>query len=227
MIFIYMSKKLLSLLAEEIKEQGFGRYFKDVTLPSGQKIGDIKSVDLSKAKPILPTTTNNQPQINTNQSTDVISGSYSAAGKYGPYDALHSFERRKSDKFGGRLNTLVQEGIQKYKTNNNINAVDILNVDIKITPETLLVEWSVTIGPSTDGSTYEIIDSRGSAGGGESAVNGQLQSMHNKHTGLTPVLVKYYNETIPMYYDVNGNKLSNSKGKINIQQKFFKYGKVI
>ena len=50
-----MSKKLLSLLAEEIKEQGFGRYFKDTTLPSGQKIGDIKSVDLSKAKPILPT----------------------------------------------------------------------------------------------------------------------------------------------------------------------------
>jgi hypothetical protein len=221
-----MSKKLLSLLAEEIKEQGFGRYFKDVTLPSGQKIGDIKSVDLSKAKPILPTT-NNQPQINTNQSTEVISGSYSAAGKSGPYDALHSFERRKIDKFGGRLNTLVQEGIQKYKTNNNINAVDILNVDIKVNPETLLVEWSVTIGPSTNGSTYEIIDSRGSAGGGVTAVNKQLQSMHDRHTGLTPVLVKHYNETIPIYYNSNGDKLPNSRGKINIQQKFFKYGKVI
>ena len=183
-----MSKKLLSLLAEEIKEQGFGRYFKDVTLPSGQKIGDIKSVDLSKAKPILPTT-NNQPQINTNQSTEVISGSYSAAGKSGPYDALHSFERRKSDKFGGRLNTLVQEGIQKYKTNNNINAVDILNVDIKVNPETLLVEWSVTIGPSTNGSTYEIIDSRGSAGGGVTAVNKQLQSMHDSTKFQTPSIL--------------------------------------
>ena len=47
-----MTKKLLSLLAEEIKEQGFGRYFKDAILPSGQRIGDVKSVDLSTSKPI-------------------------------------------------------------------------------------------------------------------------------------------------------------------------------
>ena len=47
-----MSKKLLSLLAEEIKEQGFGRYFKDAILPSGQRIGDVKSVDLATSKPI-------------------------------------------------------------------------------------------------------------------------------------------------------------------------------
>ena len=217
-----MSKKLLSLLAEEIKEQGFGRYFKDVTLPSGEKIGDVKSVDLSKSKPISITT-----PVNSNASNDVISGSYTAAGKYAPYDALHSFERRKSDKFGGRLNTKVQEGIKKYKLDNGISAVDILNVDIKINPETLLVEWSVTIGPSTDGNTYEEIDSRGSAGGGESAVEGQLSKMHNRHSGLTPVLVKYFNETIPKYYDVNGNKLTSKRGNINIQQKFFKYGKKI
>lgn len=224
-----MSKKLLSLLAEEIKEQGFGRYFKDVTLPSGQKLGDFKSVDLSKAKDILPTTqtNNNQPQTNNNQSNDVISGSYTAVGKYAPYDALHSFERRKSDKFGGRLNTKVQEGIKKYKLDNGISAIDILNVDIKVNPETLLVEWSVTIGPSTDGNTYEEIDSRGSAGGGEIAVDGQLSKMHNRHSGLTPVLVKYFNETIPMYYDVNGNKLTSKRGNINIQQKFYKYGKKI
>ena len=217
-----MSKKLLSLLAEEIKEQGFGRYFKDVTLPSGEKIGDVKSVDLSKSKPISITT-----PVNSNASNDVISGSYTAAGKYAPYDALHSFERRKSDKFGGRLNTKVQEGIKKYKLDNGISAVDILNVDIKINPETLLVEWSVTIGPSTDGNTYEEIDSRGSAGGGESAVEGQLSKMHNRHSGLTPVLVKYFNETIPKYYDVNGNKLTSKRGNINIQQKFYKYGKKI
>ena len=47
-----MPKKLLSLLAEEITEQGFGRYFKDATLPSGERIGDVKSVDLSTGKPI-------------------------------------------------------------------------------------------------------------------------------------------------------------------------------
>jgi len=222
-----MTKKLLSLLAEEIKEQGFGRYFQDVTLPSGEKISDVKSVDLSKAKPIDLSMPNNNQKPNVNQSNTVISGSYTAAGKYAPYDALHSFERRLSDKFGGRLNTKVKEGIQKYKSDNGISAVDILDVEIKINPDTLLVEWSVTIGPSTDGNTYEEIDSRGSAGGGENAVDGQLRRMHSRHSGLTPVLVKYYNETIPKYYDVNGNKLSNSRGNINIQQKFYKYGKKI
>ena len=47
-----MTKKLLSLLAEEITEQGFGRYFRDAILPSGQRIGDVRSVDLSTGKPI-------------------------------------------------------------------------------------------------------------------------------------------------------------------------------
>ena len=47
-----MPKKLLTLLAEEITEQGFGRYFKDAVLSSGQRVGDVKNVDLSTGKPI-------------------------------------------------------------------------------------------------------------------------------------------------------------------------------
>ena len=47
-----MPKKLLTLLAEEITEQGFGRYFKDYTLPSGQRVEDVKNIDLSTGKPI-------------------------------------------------------------------------------------------------------------------------------------------------------------------------------
>ena len=53
-----MPKKLLSLLAEEITEQGFGRYFRDAILPSGQRIGDVRSVDLSTGKPIDITISN-------------------------------------------------------------------------------------------------------------------------------------------------------------------------
>ena len=49
-----MPKKLLSLLAEEITEQGFGRYFKDAILSSGQRIGDVKSVDLERACSLTP-----------------------------------------------------------------------------------------------------------------------------------------------------------------------------
>ena len=46
----------------------------------------------------------------------VISGSYSAEGQPSAYDALHSFQSRRSDGFGGRINTKVQNGIKEYKT---------------------------------------------------------------------------------------------------------------
>jgi hypothetical protein len=75
--------------------------------------------------------------------------------------------------------------------------------------------------------TYEEFDSRGSAGGGESAVDGQLAGMHSVNSG-EPKLVYYFNKTMPKCFDSNGVKLSGGcKGTINIQQKFFKYGKKV
>ena len=161
-------------------------------------------------------------------SDEVIKGSYSAAGKLGVYDALHSFHRRRSDKFGGGINTIVQDGIKEYKfKNKNVKAVDIKDMYVFIKPDTLTVNWEVTIGPSTDGYTYEQFDSRGSAGGGESAVNGQLPLMHSGNSG-EPKMVYYFNETIPKCFNDNGTKKTDGcKGTINIQQKFFKYGKPV
>jgi hypothetical protein len=158
----------------------------------------------------------------------VIKGSYSAAGKSRAYDALHSFHSRRSDKFGGRINTIVQNGIKDYKfKNKNVKAVDIKDMYVFINPDTLTVNWEVTIGPSADGYTYEQFDSRGSAGGGESAVNGQLQSMHSGNSG-EPKLVYHFNKTIPKCFNDNGTKKTDGcKGTINIQQKFFKYGKPV
>jgi hypothetical protein len=158
-------------------------------------------------------------------SDETIKGSYSAAGKSGVYDALHSFHRRRSDGFGGRINTIVQNGIKDYKfKNKNVKAVDIKDMYVFIDPNTLTVNWEVTIGPSTDGYTYEQFDSRGSAGGGESAVNGQLPSMHSGNSG-EPIMVYYFNKTIPKCFNDNGTKKTGGcKGTINIQQKFFKYG---
>ena len=42
----------LKILTEEIKEQGFGRYYADITLPSGKKAGDIGGFDFEKMTPI-------------------------------------------------------------------------------------------------------------------------------------------------------------------------------
>ena len=157
----------------------------------------------------------------------VISGSYTAEGQPRAYDALHSFQSRASDKFGGRINTKVQNGIKEYKNNTGIKAIDIKKVSVTIDPNTLTVNWKVTIGPSTDGYTYEQFDSRGSAGGGESAVEGQLSSMHSYNSG-TPKMVYHFNKTIPVCFNSNGTKKKDGcKGTINIQQKFFKYGKKV
>ena len=157
----------------------------------------------------------------------VISGSYTAAGQQRAYDALHSFQSRKSDGFGGRINTKVQNAIKEYKNTSGLKAIDIKKVSVTIDPNTLTVNWKVTIGPSTDEYTYEQFDSRGSAGGGESAVNKQLDGMHSVNSGK-PVLVYHFNETIPKCFNSNGVKLTGGcKGTINIQQKFFKYGKKV
>lgn len=43
-----MKLNLLKILSEEIKEQGFGRYYADITLPSGKKAGDIGGFDFEK-----------------------------------------------------------------------------------------------------------------------------------------------------------------------------------
>lgn len=43
-----MKLNLLKILSEEIKEQGFGRYYADITLPSGKKAGDIEGFDFEK-----------------------------------------------------------------------------------------------------------------------------------------------------------------------------------
>jgi hypothetical protein len=160
--------------------------------------------------------------------TEVIKGSYSAEGKSNTYDALHSFNRRKSDGFGGGINSKVAEGIKQYKQSKGLKAVDIKKVKITIYPDTVTVEWEVTIGPSTDGYTYESFDSRGSAGGGTSAVDKQLEKMHSLHSYDKKVEILHFNKNVPVCYNSNGTKKPGGcSGSINIQQKFYKYGKKV
>ena len=162
--------------------------------------------------------------IYSNAKNKIISGSYTAQGQKHVYDALHSFQSRKMDGFGGKINDKVEEGIKNYKKSTGIVAVDIEKVEIDIDPNTLTVNWKVTIGPSKDGNSYEEFDSRGSAGGGENNVDKQLSAMHANHLG-EPKLVLYYNKNIPVCFNNDGTKKSSCGGKINIQQKFFKYKK--
>jgi len=79
-------------------------------------------------------------------------------------DALHSFERRKSDGFGGRMSTKIKEAlVDLYKKGINPDVTDLkINIDSK----NYKVTWEATIKPSTYGKAYTGFMTYGSAGSG-------------------------------------------------------------
>jgi len=97
-------------------------------------------------------------------------------------DALHSFERRKSDGFGGKMTTLIKEKLlEAYKNGMNPIVKDLkVNVDSKA----YKVDWEATIGPSPDGKAYIGIMTYGSAGGNaDSRAKSQEADMKKRFGG--------------------------------------------
>ena len=139
-----------------------------------------------------------------NKST-IIGGSYSV-GKDIPQrlDALHSFESRKSDGFGGKMSTQINAALRKmYKSGIN---PDIKSITIKIDPVKYSVEWTATIAPSTDGKAYVGMITRGSAG--YKADERAAMQLPELKTQMNAKLVK----------DLNFNE-----GGVKIRQYFYKY----
>lgn len=93
----------------------------------------------------------------------IIKGSYIVPkGTKYPEDALHSFERRKFDGFGGRMATKIREKMAEvYKRGIN---PDISDIKIKVDSKNYAVEWQATIKQSEDGKAYLGISTVGSAG---------------------------------------------------------------
>jgi GH24 family phage-related lysozyme (muramidase) len=123
----------------------------------------------------------------------ILTGSYQA--KKGDGDALHSFDRRKSDGFGGYMLTGSPVPVKhaskvKLDQGKGINQVlreliaegikpDVTNISIKVNSD-YSVNWSATINESKDGKAYYGIASRGSAGGGaDERAKGQLPAMQS------------------------------------------------
>jgi hypothetical protein len=91
-------------------------------------------------------------------------------------DALHSFERRKSDGFGGRMSTQIKEKLRElYKQGIN---PDVTNLKVVVDSKNYKVDWEATIEPSKDGKAYIGFSTIGSAGGGadQRALN-QVEAM--------------------------------------------------
>ena len=91
-------------------------------------------------------------------------------------DALHSFESRKSDGFGGKMSTKIMEAMMSlYKKGIN---PDVSDVKIDIDSVNYKVKWSAKVHESKDGKAYVGFVSRGSAGSGaDSRALGQISAM--------------------------------------------------
>lgn len=151
----------------------------------------------------------------------IITDSYTAMGQRYIYDALHSFNRRRMDGFGGFLNDKINAGLAEIRSKGFPS--DLKKLYIQIDPATLTVHWSAVVGPSLDGRCYMSVDSRGSAGGGLAAVQKQCPRMHRLHSSLIPVKQLEFNDNVLQCYTWDGAKLDTVTHAINIQQHFYKY----
>lgn len=123
-------------------------------------------------------------------------------------DALHSFERRKSDGFGGRMTTKINEKMLKLYEK-GINP-DVSDIKIDIDSVNYKVKWSARVHESKDGKAYIGLTTFGSAGNdADSRAIGQYEGMKQRVKGDDYKLVLDF---------------KNPKG-IYIRQFFYKYTK--
>jgi hypothetical protein len=124
-------------------------------------------------------------------------------------DALHSFEKRKVDGFGGLMSTKIKAKLRElYHTGIN---PDVTNLKVVVDSSKYSVEWEATIEPSKDGKAYVGFSTIGSAGGGADArAKSQIEAMKKWVTGA---------EDYTLVLD-----FVNPKG-VYIRQYFYKYTK--
>lgn len=185
------------------------------------KPADSITVVYKKALQVPPFQKYNPDTIQLGDNDQIITDSYTAIGQPYVYDALHSFNRRRMDNFGGYLNDKINAGLAEIRSKGFIS--DLKKLYIQIDPSTLTVYWSAVVGPSLDGKCYMHVDSRGSAGGGLPAVLKQCPRMHRLHSDLIPVKLLEFNDNVLQCYDWHGTKLDSVTSMINIQQHFYKY----
>lgn len=140
----------------------------------------------------------------------VLKGGYQVPeGTPNMADALHSFERRRSDGYGGRMSTKIREKLREfYKQGFN---PDVTNLKIVIDSKKYKVDWEATIEESKDGKAYVGFSTIGSTGkNADSRALNQVEAMKKWVDGA-----KDYTLVLDF---------KNPKG-IYIRQLFYKYTK--
>jgi len=80
----------------------------------------------------------------------------------GDWDAMHSFQTRKKDGFGGRVHEKIEKELKKLY-DKGINP-EVKSLKIKMDESNWTVTVDAEIGPSSDGKAWMGIISRGGAG---------------------------------------------------------------
>lgn len=139
----------------------------------------------------------------------IVKGEYSVPENIpNRVDALHSFESRKSDGFGGKMSTKIKEEMMKFYQK-GINP-DVSDVKIDIDSVNYKVKWSAKVHESKDGKAYIGFTTFGSAGiDADSRAIGQFEGVKQRVGGEDYKLVLDF---------------KNPKG-IYIRQFFYKYTK--
>lgn len=129
----------------------------------------------------------------------IVKGEYTVpANAKNKADALHSFERRKSDGFGGRMSTKIKEALMKMY-NDGINP-EVTDLKINVDSKNYKVTWQAKIEPSKDGKAYIGFVTRGSAGGGaDSRALGQIDKMKQQAGGKDYKLVLDFKNPTGIY----------------------------
>ena len=113
-------------------------------------------------------------------------------------DALHSFERRKSDGFGGRMSTKIKEALVKMY-NEGINP-DVIDLKVNVDSKNYKVTWEAKLEPSKDGKAYTGFMTFGSAGSGaDSRAKGQEAGMKERVGGKDYKLVLDFKNPTGIY----------------------------
>lgn len=146
---------------------------------------------------------------NTKMEEIIVKGEYIVPkGTPNMGDALHSFESRKSDGFGGRMSTKIKEALEEmYKKGIN---PDITDLKVIVDSQNYKVNWEAKIEPSKDGKAYTGFMTYGSAGGSaDTRAKGQEEATKKRIGGEDYKLVLDF---------------VNPKG-VYIRQYFWKYVK--
>lgn len=97
-----------------LKFEFFTILFLRFSLAFGQPIINFSDTTIKNTEFILsPFSLINSDTINLDENDILIKDSYCAKGQPDVYDALHSFQSRKVDGFGGFLNDKINLGLEK------------------------------------------------------------------------------------------------------------------